>query len=393
MDGRYSPIAVSGYPDVEVEVDDEGRSTDVEREESGELIQEPFDPAEIDVQTRQPTVDLLLSRLKRGVLDLQPDFQRTAGIWSDANQSRLIESLLLRIPLPTLYAAESGEEGWAIVDGIQRLTTIARFVDPEVIGAAPLKLRGLQYLQQYEGMRYHDLPPALQTRIDETELIVHLIRAGTPEPVKFNIFARINTGGRPLTPQELRHALIPGKARELLKELAASPAFLDATQGSVSPKRMADREMVLRFIAFRLTPPEQYTRGDLDAFQRQAMRMTNDLPLDEIKRLSNEFAEAMRAAQEIFGKHAFRKRFRGQEHRSPVNKALFESVSVNLASLTRNELRKLVQRREGVVDEFLDLMESGDFTWAISGGTGDVKKVHRRFGAIKDIFRGVLESI
>jgi hypothetical protein len=189
---------VSGYPDVEVEVevDDEGRSTDVEREESGELIQEPFDPAEIDVQTRQPTVDLLLSRLKRGVLDLQPDFQRTAGIWSDANQSRLIESLLLRIPLPTLYAAESGEEGWAIVDGIQRLTTIARFVEPEVIGARPLRLRGLQYLQQYEGMLYDDLPPALQTRIDETELIVHLIRAGTPEPVKFNIFARINTGGR-----------------------------------------------------------------------------------------------------------------------------------------------------------------------------------------------------
>jgi hypothetical protein len=391
---RYSPIAVSGYPDVEVEVevDDEGRSTDVEREESGELIQEPFDPAEIDVQTRQPTVDLLLARLKRGVLDLQPDFQRTAGLWSDANQSRLIESLLLRIPLPTLYAAESGEEGWAIVDGIQRLTTIARFVDPEVIGAKPLKLRGLQYLQQYEGMRYDDLPPALQTRINETELIVHLIRAGTPEPVKFNIFARINTGGRPLTPQELRHALIPGQARELLKKLAGTPAFLDATQGSVSPKRMADREMVLRFLAFRLTPPEQYTRGDLDAFQRQAMRMVNDLPAEEIERLSNEFAEAMRAGQEIFGKHAFRKRFRGQEYRSPVNKALFESVSVNLALLPRYELNELIRRSEMTADRFLNLMESGDFTWAISGGTGDVKKVRRRFGAIKDIFRGVLES-
>jgi Protein of unknown function DUF262 len=383
---------VSGYPDVEVEVDDEGRSTDVEREESGELIQEPFDPAEIDVQTRQPTVDLLLSRLKRGVLDLQPDFQRTAGIWSEANQSRLIESLLLRIPLPTLYAAESGEEGWAIVDGIQRLTTIARFVDPEVIGATPLKLRGLQYLQQYEGMRYDDLPPALQTRIDETELIVHLIRAGTPEPVKFNIFARINTGGRPLTPQELRHALIPGRARELLKELANSSAFLDATQGSVSPKRMADREMVLRFLAFRLTPPEQYTRGDLDAFQRQAMRMINDLPVAEIDRLSNEFAEAMRAGQGIFGKHAFRKRFSGQDYRSPVNKALFESVSVNLALLARYGLSELTRQPEMVMDGFLDLMESGDFTWAISGGTGDVKKVHRRFGAIKDLFQGVLES-
>jgi hypothetical protein len=98
---------------------------------------------------------------------------------------------------------------------------------------------------------------------------------------------------------------------------------------------MADREMVLRFLAFRLTPPEQYARGDLDAFQRQAMRMINDLPAKEIEWLSNEFAEAMRAGHEIFGKHAFRKRFRGQEQRSPVNKALFESVSGNLAMLAR----------------------------------------------------------
>lgn len=128
---------MSEYQDIEVEVDDEGRSTDVEREESGDFIHEPFDPAEIDVQTRNPTVQLLLSRLRRGALDLQPDFQRTAGIWSDVNQSRLIESLLLRIPLPTLYAAESGEESWAVVDGIQRLSAIARFVEPGIIGASP----------------------------------------------------------------------------------------------------------------------------------------------------------------------------------------------------------------------------------------------------------------
>jgi hypothetical protein len=131
------------------------------------------------------TVDLLLARLRRGVLDLAPDFQRHAGIWNEVNQSRLIESLLLRIPLPTLYAAESGEESWAVVDGIQRLTTIARFVDPATIGEVPLRLRGLEYLG-YNGKLYTDLPGAMQTRIDETELIIHLIRAGTPEAVKFN---------------------------------------------------------------------------------------------------------------------------------------------------------------------------------------------------------------
>jgi hypothetical protein len=375
--------------EVEVEYDTEGRSTGVELEQLDDLIDEPFDPAEIDVQTRTMTVDLLMARLRRGVLDLAADFQRAAGIWSEVNQSKLIESLLLRIPLPTLYAAESGEESWAVVDGIQRLTTIARFVDPEVIGARPLKLRGLEYLRQYEGREYTELPGSLQTRINETELIVHLIRAGTPEPVKFNIFARINTGGRPLTHQELRHALIPGRARGLLRELASSDAFLEATQYSVSPTRMADREMALRFMAFRLTEPEDYRRGDLDAFLRQAMQQINALSPEQVARLSGEFAEAMRAASAIFAGYAFRKRFRDYDRRLPINKALFEAISVNLASKTPKELDRLAERRDQVQERFMNLMEDVGFQQAISGGTGDVRKVHKRFADIGGLFREV----
>ncbi|MEU8267632.1 DUF262 domain-containing protein, partial [Sphaerisporangium sp. NPDC049002] len=158
--------------DIPVEYDFRGLSTGVEAEEEplDGLIHEPFDPAKIDVQTRNMTVDLLLARLRRGVLDLAPDFQRFAGIWSEVAQSKLIESLLLRIPLPTLYAAESGEDRWVIVDGIQRLTTIARFIAPELINDEPLTLRGLEYLQQYDGCRYFELPGGLKTRIDVTGL-------------------------------------------------------------------------------------------------------------------------------------------------------------------------------------------------------------------------------
>src|SRR5215470_3329923 len=116
--------------EIAVELDFSGRSVGVELEIPEEAIREPFDPEKIDVTTRNPTVDLLLSRVRRDVLDLQPEFQRLAGIWTPQAQSRLIESMLLRIPLPTFYAAESVEsaERWVIVDGIQRLTTIARFV-------------------------------------------------------------------------------------------------------------------------------------------------------------------------------------------------------------------------------------------------------------------------
>lgn len=369
--------------EIEVEYDSEGRDTGVEREqEQDDLIHEPFDPAEIEVQTRTMTVGLLLARLRRGVLDLAPDFQRSAGIWSDVNQSKLIESLLLRIPLPTLYAAESGEESWAVVDGIQRLTTIARFVDPEAIGVQPLRLRGLEYLRSYDGRVYQELPGSLQTRINETELIVHLIRAGTPEPVKFNIFARINTGGRPLTLQELRHALIPGRARDLLKELATGDAFLDATCRSVSPDRMADREMVLRFMAFRLTEPKDYPRGDLDTFLRHAMKRINTLVPVEIDRLATDFVQAMRAAQAIFEEHAFRKRFPGRDRRLPINKALFETISVNLATMTPKDIDTLTGRRVKVQELLMELMSDDAFQQAISVATGDVRKVRMRFSAI-----------
>jgi hypothetical protein len=371
-----------------VEYDSQGLSIGVEAEAAASpevLIHDPFDPAEIDVQTRTMTVDLLLARLRRGVLDLAPDFQRHAGIWNEVNQSRLIESLLLRIPLPTLYAAESGEESWAVVDGIQRLTTIARFVDSTIVDEPPLRLRGLEYLD-YNGKLYEDLPGAMRTRIDETELIVHLIRAGTPEAVKFNIFARINTGGSALTLQELRHALIPGPARDLLKTLADSPAFLSATQYSVKHERMADREMVLRFLAFRLTEPSHYPRGDLDAFLREAMKRLNELDPAEITRLTREFSLAMTSAEAIFGEHAFRKRLPGQTRRQPINKALFETVSVNLATLTSRELTALQENRNLVQSELAQLMEDPKFQQAISFGTGDAEKVRRRFSAIQELF-------
>ena len=171
-----------------------GHSTGIEREEpatsDGEKIAEPFDPDNIDVVTRSMTVDLLLSRTESGMMDLQPDFQRRWGVWDARRQSRLIESLLLRIPLPVLYAAEDDDERWEIVDGIQRLSTIARFIKPQIVDSQPLVLSGLEYLRDYEGKNFDELSPRLKMRLRETELIIHLIRKGTPPEVKFNILDR-----------------------------------------------------------------------------------------------------------------------------------------------------------------------------------------------------------
>lgn len=377
---------------VPVEYDDEGFPIGVEAEQPipEEQIEEPFDPAKIDVITRPMTVGLMLARLRRGVLDLSPDFQRLTGIWNETNQSKLIESLLLRVPLPTFYAAEAGEEAWVVVDGIQRLSAIARFAAPELIDAGPLRLKGLEYLTQYEGRTYPELPGALQTRIDETELIVHLIRSGTPEPVMYNIFARLNTGGRPLTPQELRHALVPGPVRALLRDLAGSDAFLGATQGTVKPTRMADREMVLRFLAFRVTDPDRYpVHGDIDMFLRDSMRLINRMTEVQIEAIRQEFFRAMDASRDIFHEYAFRKHHGTSDERYPVNKALFEAEAVNLVKMTDDEFKTLRSRRNRVEDGFIELMGTRLFHESISIATGQKWKVHYRFSAIERLLRGV----
>ncbi|MEV7964942.1 DUF262 domain-containing protein [Sphaerisporangium sp. NPDC088356] len=366
-------------------------STGVEHESIDEISQ-PFDPERIDVITRNPTIDLLLSRIRDDMIDLAPDFQRAAGIWNLNNQSKLIESLLLRIPLPTFYAAENKNGVWVIVDGIQRLTTIASFIEPESLGRRPLTLQNLTYLGQYNGLRFEDLPGRLRTRLRETELVVHLIRPGTPEAVKFNIFTRINTGGLPLSRQELRHALIPGPARILLRELAESVPFRRATDQSIKSERMDDREMVLRFIAFLLIDDiAAYDHRDFDGFLRSAMSSINVLSPDKIDQIRTDFRRAMDASTNIFGQYAFRKRSRHNKRwRLPINKALFEAISVNLAKRSDEDLHVLTARRDRIQEGLSGLLlNDSQFERAISVGTGDPSKIRDRFAAVDKLVREV----
>ena len=380
------------------ELIDDGTPAGVEKEDlSADDIQEPFDPDEIAVTTRTMTVDLLLSRLETGALNLQPDFQRKAGIWNDVKQSRLIESLLLRIPLPSFYVSENRDEEWEVVDGIQRLTAIRRFVQPPDSEAPqkPLTLTGLQYLKRdFDGQRFSDLPPRLVRRIKETEFTFHIILSTTPDVVRFNIFARLNTGGMPLTQQELRHALVPGQARAVLKDWASSDSFQRAIDNSIASDRMADREMVLRFIAFSSMPsPEMYSRrDDFGDFLMEAMQNINALTEPAIEAARATFNTTMDTAYIIFEDDAFRKRYSPDDYRNPINRALFESIAVNLAKLDPNQRTCLIKKREAVKTRFLQLMRDPEFESAVSVATSDPKKIRYRFLQVRDVFAEIIDD-
>jgi hypothetical protein len=365
--------------------DDGGTGLEEEDTEGGFEITEPFDPARIRVDTRPMVISLLMDRIRNGEINLTPGFQRKGGIWSTKAKSQLIESLLIRIPLPAFYMDGGDESKWLVVDGLQRLSTLKSFVIDKT-----LVLDGLEFLHEYEGKKFDNLPRNLQRRILETQVTVFLIQENTPAEVKFNIFKRINTGGLPLSSQEIRHALNQGKATLLLQKLAESSEFQTATNEGIRDDRMGDRECVLRLLAFMRTPYREYKSKNLDTFLNQCMSSLNQLPDVEIQELDTRFRRAMVDCYRLFHDRAFRKQKRGNPRRSPVNRALFEVWSASLEALYPSDVQRLEEKRSDLRERFLDLLEDGDFEGAISYGTGDPKKVRLRFSRVEEIIRETL---
>ena len=364
----------------DVYLNEEESTVEEELEDPQEKITTPFNPEQIKIRTAPILVEQLISRIKHEEIDLAPDFQRQADIWNDERKSRLIESLLLRIPLPVFYVAADESEKWSVVDGIQRMTTIYDYVT----GKFPLKR--LEYLTKLNGCTHDELRRPLQRRISETQLIVNVIESGTSPDVLFNVFRRINTGGVTLNGQEIRHALNPGPVRDYLKELAESDEFKKATDDSISPKRMADRECVLRFLAFYITPWKGYSSSDLNGYLVRTMQEINDMSECERNNFAVDFRKAMLAASDIFGENAFRKP--SSERRLPINKGIFEAWSVQLAHCLPEQISTLVERRNDVQCSFKKLMiEDGDFLEAISYATGSPQNVQKRFQAIEQLVK------
>ena len=358
---------------------------EVEREDESLPIEHPFNPEKISIATKSPTIDLIVSRIEENEIDLEPDFQREQ-MWDHLRKSRLIESLLLRIPIPAFYVAADAEDRWKVVDGIQRMSAINGYIQNE------FPLRKLEYLNVFEGKRYDDLPRAMQRRIRETELVVNVISPSTPVGVMFNIFLRINTGGVPLNPQEIRNAITPPDVRDYLKGLAQSDEFLRATDSSIRSKRMADRECILRFLAFHMDPWSNYTTSteDLHTYLTNAMKKISDLKQQERDQFAADFKKAMDAGFRIFGRGTFRRR--SDEHsRSPVNKALLETWGVVLANCSPEQIEILVNNQDAIKKASAHLMnEDSDFMNAISYSTGNQNRVEKRFSTVEDLIRSML---
>ena len=377
-------------PELELDEDGDATGLEAERPDPGQnvvQIERPFDLDKIKVIRETKTVSLICTRIDHEEIDLAPEFQRRARIWDKGRKGRLIESILLRIPLPVFYVASDFQNVWSVVDGLQRMTTIHDFVKGD------FPLRGLEYLVKFERAKFFELPRNMQRRIEETELVINVIQPEIPEEVMFNIFNRINTGGITLNSQEIRHALNKGPVRNFLSELVETDEFHTATLGSISDVRMSARECALRFSAFYQTNWKNYRINDLDGFLNAAMKRINEMTKVQRIELQSVFRMSMNASFRVLGDKAFRKPYRPGTSKSPISKPLFEVWSVVFARLTERDIQYLADQGEIVVKEFVETLRiDRNFEISISYATGAPSRVQKRFEVIEKIINGVLED-
>ena len=345
---------------------------------------EPWDPEKIRIHTKHYSLRQVVDMIAEGEIDLAPDFQRQY-VWKPWQHSGLIESLLLGIPLPSFYFNEDGTGRLQVVDGVQRLTTIFRYVrDPS------FKLGEVTYLHELEGQGFEDLATLFRRRLSSAQFVAHVIDPQTPYRVKFDIFRRINTGGTPLSAQEIRHCMSKTRSRNFLKELVSHPSFVTATGGALNNHlRMADREVALRFVAFRLFTSDEYAHhGSFDEFLGFVTERLDDPASENLDQLLTDFVRGMTNGYAVFGEHAFRKWPWEAARKSPINRALFESWGTVLADYDETAVRSVA---EDLVNRAREMMTT-DFVFinSISSSTGDVRNVRTRLGKVREVAEEVL---
>jgi hypothetical protein len=232
----------------------EEEKLEFEDQEEEQPIEIPHKERRVYSDKADRSIFELYRQYQKGSLDLQPGFQRLQ-VWDNSKSSRLIESVLLEVPIPVIYLSEESDGKYSVIDGQQRLNAFFKFLGNN------LRLSGLTILVELNGKRFQDIPKNLQDKFENATIRIIEIRKESDPDVKFEIFERLNTGSVQLNAQELRNCIYRGRYNELLKELSGNKDFQFLLGLKEPHNRMQDRELILRFFAFyhntylKYTPP------------------------------------------------------------------------------------------------------------------------------------------
>jgi uncharacterized protein with ParB-like and HNH nuclease domain len=335
----------------------------------------PYDPAYNDIEIGETPFSIFeyLRQLEKGKITIQPDFQRKQ-VWNNAQKSKFIESIILNFPLPPIYLNETKESSYIVIDGLQRSTALQQFYTGQYA------LTGIEALPKYNNYKFKDLPETLQSKFEDKKLTVFVLKPSTPMIVIYDLFNRINTGGTQLNRQEVRNCIFIGKSTQLLRELSEEDYFKEAIDWGVKDTRMKDREVILRYLAFRWFDYQSLYSGDMSDYVESAMKKINKKEELAIQEMKDDFKRVMEWSFEIWGVYNFR--IPTDQTRGTINTAILESVCNYLSSKDNDFLEA---NRDTIRDNYTTLINNTTYFEAVTKSTGNKAKVLDRFSIAHEV--------
>lgn len=358
-------------------------------------INSPFDPASLRVEVKNTTIGQLVDMLKRRLINMQPDFQRHGNLWNKNKKSRLIESIILGLPLPSFYFyIDENDEKWVVIDGLQRLCAIRDFMVEQ-----NLKLTGLQFIGKlHNKYQFEDFSYFEQLDMLMRPVTLNVISGASSAEAKYIIFQRINSEGTQLSPAEIRNALFHGKSMDLIRKLAESPEFEIATNNRVSQKRLLHYDYVSRFIAFYVLGYKDYQSNEMDKFIGNALDVINrDADDEKMTVLTNVFYKSLSLCSTLLGDDVFKQPLSAKEKKlkivksNPISISLFEAMMYSLAFLTTDQQRLLLSRKDKYCRLYHDMFKDEFLQKELSNGTNRFKSVYYRFSKMEELVKSVLK--
>lgn len=338
-------------------------------------------------------LETLVKKINKGVIQLDPDYQRRHR-WPTDYSSRLIESLILNIPIPIIYISqnfdadtETSEYRFSVIDGQQRLTAIRDYFNEE------FALIELETLPELNGMKYSQLPPFLIRRLEERTIKCLRIDSTVDPQVKLDIFERLNSGSVRLEPQELRNASHQGKFNDLCKELSKNTTYQELLQinpakdaDNTKVKKMEDVELVLRYYALKDGKYRNFSKKSNYAFKdflSDGLTDGNKLSEDQLQSFKEKFDWLVSFIHSNLGSTPFAKyKFENDQFilQSRFNAAVYDSIIVGISEANIDSISE--EKRNGLKELFKD----EQYFDSISGSTNDSSKIIVRIEKVKNLF-------
>ncbi len=346
-----------------------------------------FSDVPFNIYQKPIPVDKLLKRIENSELLLDSEFQRRPGLWDIGTKSRLIESMIIRLPIPAFYFDGTDDNQWLVIDGLQRLSAVHEFIKGKFV------LTELDYLPEIDNKAFSELDRSHQRNIEEFEVFAYIIQKGTPKAVTYKIFKNINTSALKLDPQEIRHALNPGKPAALLKSVAEKTWFRENLLVTDRQRdRMEDRETALRFLAFQIAKVAEY-KPPLTDFLDHAMTDLYDIPEVRLQLYVQSLEEILTIVKEKLGPKAFSRSLFDQSNNRVYghNNILFELITYGISIIHKDERHKLLEGDKLAIAIKDHFGKKQDVFWEYESAY-TAENLKTRFSEIESLFKELIHD-